>query len=474
MNRRILAAALAALALVSVPFLFAQKDPNDLKFPDLEFTPQKPSLTVIKPGLDFYFKEDREFPAVSGTLFLKTGSLSDPKGREGLAGLTLTLLKSGGTLRLAPDALEERLDFLGSSVNAYASGEYSLVNFWTLKKNFAETWKIVTEMLQHPAFDPARFESEKQKSLEGIRRRWDRPTTIGRYLFYELVYGRDFPEARRTTSASLQAVRLEDVKDFYARNIKDRELIVALAGDFDTPQASEMIGRSLADWQARPAEKLALPKASLAAKPGVYLVDKPDMTQAVVCLGHLGINRLDRDNVEIGIMNFILGSGGFNSRILREVRSNRGLAYSAFGAVGAGRDLGIFFNFTQTKSQSVGEAIRLIKDIIVDMTRNSVSEAELTTAKKYEQNAFVHRFDSSMSVLQETISNKLDGLPDDYLETYIPRIKTVDAAMVLEMARRTMHPDELVILVVGNKSEILDQLKALNLGEVTELPLPND
>jgi len=144
----------------------------------------------------------------------------------------------------------------------------------------------------------------------------------------------------------------------------------------------------------------------------------------------------------------------------------------AFGSVDAGRDLGTFFNATMTKGASVAEAIRLIKEVIVGMTKAPVTEAELTTAKKYLQNAFVHRFDSSMAVIQETILNKLMGFPDDYLETYIPRIKKVDAAKVLAMSQRTMHPDQLVILVVGKKSEILDQLKALNMGEVRELPLP--
>jgi len=173
-------------------------------------------------------------------------------------------------------------------------------------------------------------------------------------------------------------------------------------------------------------------------------------------------------------MNFILGTGSFNSRLMREVRSNRGLAYATGGYVGSGRDLGTFFNFCQTKSQSVGEATKLMKDIIADMTANPVKPDELETAKKYEQNAFVHRFDSAMAVLSETIYEKMMGYPENYLETYIPRIKKVDAQKVLAMAKRTMNPDGLVILVVGKKSEVIDQLRALNFGEVRELPLPKE
>jgi zinc protease len=467
-------AALTALILVASSLAFGQKNPNDLKFPDLDFKPLKPNVAAVKSGITLYFKEDRESPTINGVLIFKTGSLQDPAGKAGLAALTMTLLKSGGTKSLVPDKLEERLDFLGSTINGNAGDEFSQVNFWTLKKNFNETWQILAEMLFDPAFDQNRFETEKQKELESIRRRWDQPTMVGMYLYNELVYGKDYPDARRTTSASINGITLEDIKAFYAKNIKDREIILAMAGDFEAASVNSLLGKTFRNWKAKPAEKPVVPKAVLVAKPGVYLIDKPDMTQAIVCMGHLGLNRLDPDNVEIEVMNFVLGGGGFNSRIMREVRSNRGLAYSAFGTVSLGRDVGTFFNFTMTKSQSVGEAIGLIKDIIIDMTKTPVTEPELITAKKYQQNAFVHRFDSSMSVLQETLYSKLQGLPDNYLETYIPRIKRVDAAKVLDMAKRTMHPESLIILVVGKKSDVLDQLKALNLGEVKELPLPKE
>ena len=420
----------------------------------------------------FYYREDAESPTVQGNLIFMTGSLFEPKGKEGLANLALTMLKSGGTKSLTPDKLEERLDFLGSTISVGASDEYSSIGFWTLKKNFAETWKIVVDMLFNPAFDAGRFETEKQMQIEEIRRRWDQPMMIGMAIYNDLLYGKDYPDARRTTSASINAITLDDIRAFYQSQVRDRAFTAAMAGDFEAKKVSALIASSFKPWAAKPADKPAVPKAALASKPGIYLVDKPDMTQAIICMGHMGINRLDPDNVEIGVMNFILGTGSFNSRIMREVRSNRGLAYSAFGSVGAGRDLGIFFNFTQTKSQSVGEAITLIRDIIADMAKNPVSEGELGTAKKYEQNAFVHRFDSSMSVLQQALQAKMQGFPDDYLETYIPRIKKVDAAKVLALAKRTMHPDQLIILVVGRKSELLDQLKALNMGEVKELPLP--
>jgi zinc protease len=454
--------------------LRAQKDPKTLHFPDLEFKAQKPGMTTVKKGVTFYFKEDHEQPVINASVIIKTGSLTEPADKVGLASLAMRMLKAGGTGTLTPDALEEKLDFLGSTIGSYAGPEYSEISLWTLGKNFDETWKVLLDILFNPAFDQGRFDTEKKKDLESIRRRFDYPTSLGLALFTELVYGRDFPEARRTTSATINAITLEDIKAFYEKNVRDREIIVALTGDFKQAQALDLLQKSFKGWKGNAPAKLDLPKAALAAKPGIYLVDKPDMSQAVIILGHLGLNNLDPDNVEVGIFNFILGTGSFNSRLMREVRSNRGLAYMTFGSIGLGRDKGLFSNVCMTKSQSVGEAIRLMMDISADMTRNFVTAEELEVAKKYEVNAFVHKFDSAQAVVSQAIYLKLDGHPDNYLDTYLPRIKKVDAARVLAIGKKAVRPEDMVILVVGKKAEVIDGLKALGLGEVSELPLPKE
>ncbi len=461
------------LTFLAIP-LSSQKDPKQLKFQDLEFKPVKPNFTVIKKGVNLYYRVDRENPVINVMLIFKAGSLHDPEGKEGLSSITFRLMKSGGSKNYAPEKLEEKLDFLGSTITMGPGPEFSTIRVWTLKKNFDETWKIVKDIISNPIFDKERFDMEKKRELEAIRRRWDNPIATGRILFSELVYGKNFPDVKRTTSESISQLTLEEVRKFYNENIKDLELTIALAGDFDLKKVLSTLKESFKGWKGIPPKKLELPGAKLASKPGVYLINKEDMTQAVVCMGNLGINRLDPDNVEINVLNFIYGTGGFNSRVMREVRSHKGLAYSAYGIVGAGRDLGMFFNFCMTKSQSVGEAITTMKEIMMDITKNPVSSEELETAKKYEQNSFVHRFDSAISVLNEFLSAKLLGFPDDYLETYIPRIRKVNEKKVLEMAKRTIHPEELVVLVVGKKSEIEEQLKALNMGEVKELLLPKE
>lgn len=468
---KLLVLILAISVLISIPS-YAQKDPKKLKFQDLQFKPVKPDFLKVKKGVDLYYKVDRENPVINLFLIFKSGTLQDPKGKEGLASITFRLMKSGGTLKLSPEKVEEKLDYLGSSITFLPGTEFSQIRVWSLKKNFEETWKILMDMLTSPSFDKERFDVEKKRELESIRRRWDNPMVTGRILFSELVYGKDFPEVRRTTTESINQITLDDVKKFYQENIKNLELTIALAGDFELKKILPIFKNSFKNWKGNPPKKLSLPRAFLASKPGIYIINKEDMTQAVICMGHLGINRLDPDNVEINVLNFIYGAGGFNSRLMREVRSHKGLAYSTYGTVGAGRDLGLFFNFCMTKNQSVGEAISTMKEVMDDIIKNPVALEELETSKKSEQNSFVHRFDSAMAVLQEFISLKLAGFPENYLETYVLRILRVDEKKVLEMAKRTIHPQDLIILVVGKKSEIESQLKTF--GEVKELPLPKE
>lgn len=352
--------------------------------------------------------------------------------------------------------------------------EYSRFSLWTLKKNFNDSWKLFIDMILNPRFDEKRLEIEKMKELESIRRRWDRPISVGFTLFSELVYGKDFAEVRRTTSSGIKSISSTDIENFYKKFIKDREIMVAFSGDFDKKEVISLVNKTFSGWQGKPTVKQVVPEVKLATAPGIYLINKEDMTQAVVCVGHLGINRLDPDNAEITVLNFIYGSGGFTSRIMREIRSNRGLAYAAFGSVRKGRDKGTFFNFCMTKNEYVGEVITIMREIMNDITQKLVTSEELNLAKKYEKNSFVHMFDSPASVLRRKLTYKFLGYPDDYLETYIKRIGQVDAGKVLEMARRTIHPDRLITLVVGKKSAIMDQLKSLTTGEVIELTLSKE
>lgn len=461
------------ILLLAAALLAGQvRDPRALRYPDLSFSPLKPQTVDLGGGKQLLLMPDHDVPLVRAYVLIAGGSILDPQGREGLAALTLRSLKSGGAGALAPEQVEDRLDELGTTITAFPDLESSTLALWSLSKNFEPSWRLLVDMLLRPRFDEARLDTEKKGDLEEIRRRWDEPIGTARVLWRELLFGRSQPEGRRTTSASIGAISRSDLVRFHGRSLQGRRLLIAVCGDFDPARVTAMARSDFAAWPVAPAAAAEAPPMALAARPGVYLVDKPDMNQAVLLLGHLGINRLDADNAEMTVLNFILGGGGFNSRIMREVRSHRGLAYSAFGTVNAGRDRGDFTCFTQTKTQSAAEAIQVITGIIRSMTESEVTAEELETAKNFEANSFVFRFESPAALLYQTMTMRLQGFPDDYFDTYLARVAAVDAAKVQAMARRVLSPDRLVVLAVGPRAQLLEPLRALGMGEVTELMQP--
>ncbi len=466
---------LVALALFAGALLAeGPRDPRTLSYSDLRFTPLKPQTVDLGGGNQLLLLPGHDVPVVRAFVLLESGSILDPAGREGLAALTLRSLKSGGAGDLTPEQVEDRLDELGSTIFADADLEQSTLNLWSLRKNFDATWQLLVDILQKPRFDEARLDTEKKGELESIRRRWDNPAGTAFTLWNELLYGLQAPEGRRTTSASVNAISRTDLVAFHRSSLLGRRFLIAVCGDFDPAEMTARVKRDFAAWPAGPAGKSALAPVALAAKPGIYVADRPDMNQAVVLLGHLGINRLDKDNAEMTVLNYILGSGGFNSRIMREVRSHRGLAYTAMGRVNTGRDRGDFTCFTQTKAQSAAEAVQVIAGIVRAMTAEEVTPAELATARSYEANSFVFRFESPATLLFQTMTMRLQGFPDNYFDTYLGRIAAVDAAKVQAMARRVLSPDQLVVLVLGPKEKLMEPLRALNLGEVRELAIPKE
>ncbi|HNX96560.1 MAG TPA: pitrilysin family protein [Candidatus Aminicenantes bacterium] len=470
MKRVLFLIPLLSVALLAQP----ARDPRVLRFPELRFAPAKPQTVELGGGSQLLLLPDHDVPLVRAYMVVESGSILDPQGREGLSSLTVRALKSGGAGGLTPEQVDDRLDGLGTTINVFPDLENSTLSLWSLRENFEVSWQLLTDMVFRPRFDEARLDSEKKGDLEGIRRRWDDPQGTAYTLWPELLYGRSQPEGRRTTSASVSAITRADLVGFHRGSLLGKRVMIAICGDFDPAWAVARVKRDFAAWPAARSAGPEVPPVTLAARPGIYLVDKPAMTQAVLLIGHLGTGRLDPDNAELSVLNFVLGGGGFNSRIMREVRSHRGLAYSAYGTVGAGRDRGAFTCFTQTKTQTAGEATRVIADIVRALTENEVTPGELATAKSYEANSFVFRFESPAALLYQTMTMRLQGFPDDYFDKYLGRIAAVDAAKVKAMARRVLNPDGLVVLVVGPKAQLLEPLKTLGLGEVTELQLPRE
>jgi predicted Zn-dependent peptidase len=298
------------------------------------------------------------------------------------------------------------------------------------------------------------------------------PASISSILFTEELLG-DTPYGRRMSYRSVNAVTREDMIVFHRTYISPGNMYLSIVGDLTRAEAKSMLEAVLAQWKGK---KVSLPQvAPLTEKADgtVYYVPK-DAPQASVMIGHLGVKRNHPDEATIEVMNDIFGGGSFTARLMKEIRSNRGLTYGIYGGVFTGKDRGLFRISSQLKADKCVEALALVKDMIKDLQENPVTDEELELSKKSLANSFVFRFESKERLASEYMSLRLNGYPDDYFSTYLKTINKVTKEDVQAAARKFMDPSKMIVLVVGDAKKFdkplstLGTVKEIDYGKIAE------
>ncbi len=470
MNRRYgLALLLIVTFLAGCASTSQNVDPRNLTYPQLKFAIPKSERVTLENGIVLYLLEDHELPLVSLTAYLKTGTVYDPPQMTGLAGITGALIRSGGTLSLTPDALDAELEFMASAIESGISEENGSVSLSTLTKNLDRTLTLFGEVMLSPGFDQGRLDLMKKNTVESLRRQNDDPKGIAGREFRKALY-EDHPLGRVATIASINRITRDDISAFYRNAMKPGGMIIAASGDFDSKALVEKLNRLFGKWQ--PAATVAPPVAQPDITPvkRVLQVSKK-VSQSVIRMGHLGLEKNNPDIYSVRVMDYILG-GGFTSRLTQEIRSNQGLAYHAGSRFDIGRRFpGVFTAETETKSASTAKAITLIKDIIAGMTTAPVTQEELQQARESIINSFIFGFTRADSIVNQQARIEFFDYPQGYLENYRDNIARVTADDILRVAKKYLHPEAMTIMVVGDETKFDQPLSVF--GEVKEITLEN-
>jgi predicted Zn-dependent peptidase len=402
------------------------------------------------------------------TAMAHTGSIYDPATKSGLAGLAGSAMRSGGAGGLAPDKLDDELDFMASSVESGITEDMGTVSLTSLTRNFDHTLQIFRDVLLHPDFNEKRLELIRKHMIEGLRRQNDDPKEIANREITKAIYA-GHPLGMTPDFVSVNAITRQDVIDFHHRFFRVDNMILAVSGDFDRSDMIRDLNAVFGKKQATaPLGLKEIPQPQNIFKPEILYARK-EVSQTVIRMGHLGLTKDNPDIYAVRVLDYILG-GSFTSRLTMEIRTNQGLAYNVESHFDIGRHFtGTFIAETETKAESTAKTIGLMKDIISGMSKAEVSDQELQSAKDYIINSFMFGFTSPAAVATQRARLEFYGYPDTYLETYRTSIARVTKHDVLSAARKYLKPSAFKIVIVGNADTFDKPLAAL--GMVRELNL---
>lgn len=434
-----------------------------------EFKPKEPKRIELKNGIVLFLQEDHELPFVSGSVLIPGGARDEDAAKTGLVDLYGEAWRTSGTAKMSGDEMDDVLEAKAAHIETTGGSNSTSLAWDSLKGDSDQVFSMAMDLLFHPKFNAEKLQLAQQQVATSIVRRNDEEGPIASREAAKLVYGKNSPYTRQPELATIGKITLADLEAWHAKTITGK-LIVGVSGDFD---AVQMEARLRGAFEGLPVVKPMAPLKETFHEPkqAVFFIDKQDVNQSDVQIVGLGTDRHNPDVPTLAVMNDILG-GGFASRLFQKVRTELGLAYAVGGGYGFSYDHPALFRVqVMTKSTSTVDATKAALAEISDLPKKPFTEVELKRAKDNILNSFLFLYDTPDKVLAERERLEFYGYPADYLEKYEAAIKNVTVADLNAAAKKYIHPDQLAILVVGNKSEIKPGLDELKLGQPKEIDI---
>ncbi len=476
--------AILALAALAVPTALAVAGeivdhPDKLKFEELQYDPPRPQdyRHTLESGITAYVAENRELPTFELSILIRTGEIYDPLEKAGLARMAGHLMRNGGTRDMTAKEIDERVAFLAGEISINISDTRANASLFCLSKDIEEGLDLLRQVLRTPVFDQETLDRYRADILSDMEQRNSSTREIETREWQYLMYG-DGPQTTpyRQTEASINSITREDLLAFHEKYFFPGNFIVAVSGDFETGEITSKLDALFDGWPDQDLDLPEIPDEIPGPVPGVYMVGKDDVNQSRIRLGHIGVKRDIPDQYALLIMSDILG-GGFTSRIVRRVRSDEGLAYSAGCRFNRPVQYpGTFRAFFQTKHATAAFGTGLI---VKEIERIRTEKCELETVENSKAgfiSDLVNPFGSKSMMVGTFAADAYTGRPDSYWQDYADNMRAVTPDDVLAAAQKYLHPDRLVFLVVGDPEAVEQgsdkhEERFSDFGKVTILPL---
>ena len=454
---------------------------QDIVYPEYVFTPpvSQEYEEVILEKIPVFIVEDTALPLITVVATFRGGDYLIPKENTGVVSMMASLLRGGGTSTMTAEEVDEQFAYLAASSGVGGGGTTVTATLNSLSSNFEESFDLFIDMLRNPAFQESRVQLEKDSTLEGMKQRNDESSSILRRENATMLFG-DSYVGRNSTQGTIDSITVDTLKNAHNEIVNPANLVLLVSGDFEKNTMLAYLSEKLRGWSAGNPAGTPLGIVSTYV-PGVYYVNQ-DVPQGGVRICIRSLKQGDPDVEGARIMNYILGGGGFSSRITQTVRSDEGLAYSAGSQFSPGVwGDGLWAAGYESKSETVALAAKLIFNEINKIKTELISDEDLALAKSATIEQFPSMFNSKSDMLGVFVSDYLTNRDSSYWETYRDKISAVTKEDVQRVANRILKTEEMFVLVVGNWGEIKDgdadgranmnDIKEIVGGEIIELPL---
>ncbi|MBK7140841.1 MAG: insulinase family protein [bacterium] len=436
------------------------------------FTPPTVQSAALSNGIQVLLVEDHRLPLVDLSVMIERGWTSDPQGKFGLAALTADMLDEGFK-KLNALQISDTIRMLGANAGSGSGFDETHVNLNVLKRNFTPALGLVGDMLLSPTFPQNELDRLKNERLSAIEAMKSQPTQLGFSVFREKLYGANSaygqPVSGTGTEASLAAITRADLLAFYQANYFPNITTVAITGDITLDEAKAQLEKVFGGWkQGTPAEVPA-PTPNTSSAPTVYIVDRPGAQQSVIFAGYPCIPPTDPDYLPFMVFNSRLG-GDFTSRINMNLREDKGFTYGSYSTLGNGLVSAPFNVVAPVQSQSTKEAlVEILKELKEVISTRPLTNEELTDAKVSMVKSWAQGFQNFSGITSQLRGLALYDRPLDYWKSRVGTVNGLDDAKIKEVSTKYVRPNNLTIVIVGDKAKIEEGIKAMGIGEVSSL-----
>jgi len=434
--------------------------------PDLEFRPPKGERFVLDNGLVVFLMKDNTLPVVHLSAMVGVGNAHDPAAKIGLVELASQMLKDGGTKSYTADEIDKQLEYLGASIESAAYSEESRLDMTTLKKDLGQVLDIYAEVLRAPVFSEEKLKILKDEELEMLRRRNDKPNDV---LFREakrMFYGANHPYGWRKEAATVAAITRADMQAFHAAYYKPNNIILSVSGDFaSNEEMLKTLKEKFSSWEKGTVARAEIPDFEPKKGRQIYFIDK-ESAQTFIVIFQKGLGYNSPGEYPLTVLTEILG-GGMQSRLMTEVRSKKGLAYTVNSSSPRRTKKGFTYTYCGTKPETYSQALAEILKQLERAGSEPVPQDELKRGKDAIINPFVFKFPTPFKLISERASEEYYNLRDGYLDNYVSRIRKVSQDDLLATAKDIFDTKNALIFVIGNSKKFDKPLSEF--GPVTEL-----